>query len=96
MIFIYKNIKKLKKLVRNDYICFVKKKDLKKSIMTYIYSASKNTALFYCLESLFEKLNGFIGTKIFNLFYKFLNKFFLSSDFFETNINFIKKNFKLK
>ena len=95
-IFINKNIKKLKKLVGDDYIYFVRRKDLKRSIMTYIYGAGKNTALSYYLDNLPKRLDENTGIKIFNLFYKFLNKFFASSDFFETSIDFIKERAELE
>ena len=64
--------------------------------MTYIYGAGKNTALSYYLDNLPKRLDENTGIKIFNLFYKFLNKFFASSDFFETSIDFIKERAELE
>lgn len=64
--------------------------------MTYIYGAGQKTALKYYLENLPKKMDENIGIKVFKLFYKFLDSFFSSTEFFEKPVDLIINKAKLE
>ena len=88
----------LKKLTNDNYKYFVKRSDLKRSIMTYIYGAGQKTALTYYIKNLPKKIDEKIGVEVFNIFYKFLDEFFSSDKFFKISsksiINEAQNKFK--
>lgn len=84
-LFVSKYMYELEKLTENNYNDYIKRSDLKRSIMTYVYGASKKTALNYYLDNLSKKCDENISKKIFTLFYEFLDILFSSTDFFGTS-----------
>jgi hypothetical protein len=84
-LFVNKYMYELEKIAENNYVDYIKRADLKRSIMTYVYGASKKTALNYYLDNLSKKCDENTGKKIFTLFYEFLDILFSSTDFFGTS-----------
>lgn len=84
-LFVNKYMYDLELIAENNYTDYIKRSDLKRSIMTYVYGAGKKTALNYYLDNLSKKSNEEVGKKIFNMFYDFLDILFQSTEFFGTS-----------